>query len=110
MTHTESQAERDAFEAKCLEAGHNFKVARRGESYEWPWQDAWWRVWKASAEHVRAALPPVAAVPDGWMLMPMEPTKEIEQAYYAAQRKHGFWNCYPVYKDLIAAAPKPQGE
>jgi hypothetical protein len=77
MTHPESQAEREAFEAKCREAGHEFRTQRRGDSYKWPWQDAWWRVWKASAEHPRAAQSPVVAPQSD------RPTKEeLQQAIY----------------------------
>jgi hypothetical protein len=60
MTHPESQAERDAFEA-ALPKWHGRK--RAGDGYYFTETDWMWKGWKLA----RAALPPVAAVPDGYV-------------------------------------------
>jgi hypothetical protein len=39
-------------------------------------------------------------------IVPLEPTETMNQAYYAGQRNYGFWNCRPVYFDVIASAPE----
>ena len=50
------------------------------------------------------------AVPEGWQVVPKEPTEELEQTYYAQLIICGTRNCYPVWKAMLAAAPKPQGK
>lgn len=52
-------------------------------------------------------LPPVGApaVPDGWKLLPVEPTEEIKSAIIDGIR----YDIYPegIYADVLAAAPSP---
>jgi len=56
----------------------------------------------------------VPSVPDGWKLMPIEPTQEminhvIDERLEAlvAGKEHTFID---IYKAMLAAAPKPEGE
>ena len=57
---------------------------------------------------------PTPSVPDGWKLVPIEPTQEminhvIDERLEAlvAGKEHTFID---IYKAMLAAAPKPEGE
>ena len=49
---------------------------------------------------------PTLSVPEGWQLMPIEPTQEIRDAW-----TDNMYSSFRVaYQAMIAAAPKPEGE
>ncbi|MFG0518189.1 hypothetical protein [Kluyvera intermedia] len=53
------------------------------------------------------------ATPDGWVLVPVEPTPEMRDAYHNAQEEYesvdGLWSPDHQWKAMIAAAPKEVG-
>lgn len=67
-----------------------------------PAKNASWLAWQA-----RAALgaQPAASVPDGWAMVPVDPTPEMISAAEAVDA--GF---YCVWKEMIHAAPEPGGD
>jgi hypothetical protein len=65
-------------------------------------------VWKARA--AIQALAPVPAVPEGWKLVPIEPTEAMESAAMAYVYTNGFTRGAgpsAVYAAMLSAAPKP---
>lgn len=58
-------------------------------------------------------VPPAASVPDGWKLVPIEPTIEMREAYHQAEED--FQDCCGTSPDshwaaMLAAAPAPGGD
>lgn len=53
------------------------------------------------------------ATPDGWVMVPVEPTAEMRDAYHSAQEEYesvdGLWSPDHQWKAMIAAAPKEVG-
>ena len=53
------------------------------------------------------------ATPDGWVMVPVEPTPEMRDAYHNAQEEYesvdGLWSPDHQWKAMIAAAPKEVG-
>lgn len=97
-------AERERFEAWLTSGNRTF--LRLGTGYEWPHTTDLWIAWKA-----RAALAP--AVPPGWMLVPVEPTREQVMAAhngplgadeYRITLETESW-LIEMYAAFIAAAP-----
>lgn len=54
------------------------------------------------------AVPPEASVPDGWKLVPIEPTEEMNSAGWDAMNAHDAIN--PTYSAMLAAAPAPENK
>ena len=50
--------------------------------------------------------PPAAQVPEGWKLVPIEPTVEIVQAAQDYFASHDEWGFSGVYRAMLAAAPE----
>jgi|GEM_PF-1932244 len=46
------------------------------------------------------------AIPDGWKLVPIEPTQEMVDAHISGMQSAGFIR---AYREMLAAAPKPDG-
>lgn len=46
-------------------------------------------------------------IPDGWKLVPIEPTQEMVDAHISGMQSAGF-SC--AYRDMLTAAPKPESE
>ena len=44
-------------------------------------------------------------VPDGWRLVPIEPTKEMVDAHISGMQSAGFSR---AYREMLAAAPMPE--
>ncbi len=51
---------------------------------------------------------PAPSVPGGWQLVPVEPTPEMLCALIDGANQYDSWN--EGYRDMLAAAPKPEGE
>lgn len=62
-----------------------------------------------------------SAIPDGWKLVPIDPTPAMCEAAYTARDKWSSMQCdnqkelhfsfaQPRYKAMLVAAPKPEGE
>ncbi|MGO0676034.1 hypothetical protein [Citrobacter werkmanii] len=59
-----------------------------------------------SAAMLQAGNSPVT--PDGWQLVPKEPTEEMNKAGWAAMNEHDAIN--PTYRAMLAAAPQQEAE
>lgn len=55
-----------------------------------------------------APIPP--AVPEGWKLVPIEPTQEMIKAAMEEYTKDEWRRCESCYADMLAAAPTPKEE
>ena len=51
---------------------------------------------------------PAPSVPDGWKLVPIEPTPEMLCALIDGANQYDSWN--EGYRDMLAAAPKPEAK
>lgn len=80
-------------------------------------KNAAWLAWQARAAMLNAGPVTAATVPDGWKLVPVEPTAEMCKAGYEAQDKWRSEQCdnfkerrysfsQPRYKAMIDAAPE----
>ncbi|EGT0625310.1 MULTISPECIES: hypothetical protein [Citrobacter] len=99
---------RDAFERTFKMPKH---VTRCGTGYAVTEYSAWlahdfirmWEGWKACrAAMLQAGNSP--ATPDGWQLVPKEPTEAMNKAGWAAMNEHDAIN--PTYRAMLAAAPQ----
>ena len=99
---------RDAFERSFKMPKH---VTRCGTGYAVTEYSAWlahdfirmWEGWKACrAAMLQAGKYPVT--PDGWQLVPKEPTEAMNKAGWAAMNEHDAIN--PTYRAMLAAAPQ----
>ncbi|HFT7677546.1 TPA: hypothetical protein ACGR4J_002831 [Citrobacter braakii] len=99
---------RDAFERTFKMPKH---VTRCGTGYAVTEYSAWlahdfirmWEGWKACrAAMLQAGNSPV--IPDGWQLVPKEPTEAMNKAGWAAMNEHDAIN--PTYRAMLAAAPQ----
>jgi hypothetical protein len=61
-----------------------------------------WQAWQA-----RAALASAPQVPQGWKLVPVEPTKDMVEAAY--DNVTGGGGRAAIYAAMLAAAPAPEG-
>ncbi|PLC60088.1 hypothetical protein B9P82_26985 [Citrobacter sp. L55] len=101
---------RDAFERTFKMPKH---VTRCGTGYAVTEYSAWlahdfirmWEGWKACrAAMLQAGNSPV--IPDGWQLVPKEPTEAMNKAGWAAMNEHDAIN--PTYRAMLAAAPQQE--
>lgn len=46
-------------------------------------------------------------VPEGWKLVPIEPTKEMDKAAYFAEKTRGVRSYSDLYRAMLAASPEP---
>ncbi|HEE0054758.1 TPA: hypothetical protein R6W46_004967 [Citrobacter freundii] len=101
---------RDAFERSFKMPKH---VTRCGTGYAVTEYSAWlahdfirmWECWKACrAAMLQAGNSPVT--PDGWQLVPKEPTEAMNKAGWAAMNEHDAIN--PTYRAMLAAAPQQE--
>nr|WP_249418324.1 hypothetical protein [Citrobacter freundii] len=101
---------RDAFERSFKMPKH---VTRCGTGYAVTEYSAWlahdfirmWEGWKACrAAMLQAGKYP--ATPDGWQLVPKEPTEAMNKAGWAAMNEHDAIN--PTYRAMLAAAPQQE--
>ena len=67
---------------------------------DWPEYEP---TWKAIEARVTSAQP-APSVPDGWKLVPIEPTQEMLRALIDGANQYDSWN--EGYRDMIAAAPE----
>ena len=58
-------------------------------------------------EAIEAAEQPVSAVPDGWQLVPIEPTQEMVDAHFEGVISGGF---HKGYRNMLAATPSSSPE
>lgn len=87
--------------------------------------DAILRFWPLADDTAQAQQPQAVVVPDGWQLVPKEPTPRMLVALGALQTGYLDDNCHPyngalgvdtariLYRgivDMLAAAPKPEGQ
>ena len=63
-------------------------------------------VWNRRAAMLQAGNSP--ATPDGWQLVPKEPTEAMNKAGWAAMNEHDAIN--PIYRAMLAAAPQQEVE
>ena len=108
--------ERAAFEA-FMEKRFKDCVDRRlvkngdGEYFAWDMQVAW-IVWQGRAAMLQAgnhteqhlAMVNSPVIPDGWQLVPKEPTEAMNKAGWAAINEHDEIN--PTYRAMLEAAPR----
>ncbi|MGV3982888.1 hypothetical protein ACV8T2_24670, partial [Citrobacter freundii] len=101
---------RDAFERTFKMPKH---VTRCGTGYAVTAYSAWlahdfvrmWEGWNACrAAMLQAGNSPVT--PDGWQLVPKEPTEAMNKAGWAAMNEHDAIN--PTYRAMLAAAPQQE--
>ena len=99
---------RDAFERTFKMPKH---VTRCGTGYAVTAYSAWlahdfvrmWEGWNACrAAMLQGGNSP--ATPDGWQLVPKEPTEAMNKAGWAAMNEHDAIN--PTYRAMLAAAPQ----
>lgn len=62
-------------------------------------------LWETELERTTT---PAASAPDGWKLVPIEPTEEMNRAGWEAMNSHDAIN--PTYSAMLEAAPAPGGE
>lgn len=48
------------------------------------------------------------AIPDGWVMVPVEPTEEMNKAGWTAMNEHDAIN--PTYRAMLAAAPQQEAD
>jgi hypothetical protein len=65
-------------------------------------KNAAWLAWQARAAMLHDGNSPVT--PDGWQLVPKEPTEAMNKAGWAAMNEHDAIN--PTYRAMLAAAPQ----
>lgn len=77
-----------------------------GEYFAWDMQVAWisWKGRAAMLQGKSAGNSPV--VPDGWQLVPKEPTAAMNKAGWDAMNEHDAIN--PTYRAMLAAAPQQE--
>jgi hypothetical protein len=61
-----------------------------------------WDAWQVA----RATEQP-AAVPEGWKLVPIEPTEEMLNVYHGYYRSGKGYLDLSIWRDMLAAAPQP---
>ena len=86
---------------------------------DWRAESATWAAaWKAAKRH-EAQAQPAPIIPEGWKLVPIEPTPEMKTAgigvevYQASPPSTDSltWEeAAAIYTAMLAAAPKPEGE
>ncbi|ENI8088789.1 hypothetical protein AB5Q65_003442 [Salmonella enterica] len=67
-------------------------------------KNAAWLAWQARAAMLHTGNSP--ATPDGWQLVPKEPTEAMNKAGWAAINEHDAIN--PTYRAMLAAAPQQE--
>jgi hypothetical protein len=67
---------------------------------------------RRTGDAIRAALASAPRVPQGWKLVPVEPTQEMcQQGQWKAQEWPKFpLRIAPIYAAMLAAAPQPEGD
>lgn len=78
-----------------------------GDFYE-DGKDNWWQIGPHDkVPHVTPlyTAPPAPAIPDGWRLVPVEPTDAMTESGWDKLNVSGDMNC--AYEAMIAAAPTP---
>lgn len=110
-----TQDEREAFEAFMAKRFGDLVDQRRAKNGDHGYM-AWdmvvaWTVWQARAAMLQAEPVTTAnklgnspAIPDGYVMVPMEPTEEMNKAGWAAMNEHDAIN--PTYRAMLAAAPQ----
>lgn len=83
--------ERERFEAWAKSRGNQMQMID-GE-YACPITSDQWEAWQARC-------------PDGWQVVPKEPT-QYQQNAGSAERYHKQGNCEDIYKSMLSAAPRP---
>jgi hypothetical protein len=70
------------------------------------WMESYWYVW----QRCRTAMLQPSQFPDGWKLVPVEPTAEMREAYHQAQAEYededGLWSPDHQWKAMLDAAPQ----
>lgn len=101
----EQQSERERFEAWISEDGKWSKAAQRsGDGYMLAYAQSAWTAWQAGWQ-ARAALSH-HSTPQGWKLVPVEPTMEMldeMNAFFDASN----WVLEATWKSALDAAPTP---
>lgn len=92
------QAQYDQLQSKYKAVLDALQLAR--DNTEWCSSEELERIDAALAGQV-----PEPAVPEGWQLVPVEPTNDMLDASYF--NNHSANKC--IYKAVLAAAPKPDG-
>lgn len=99
-------AERAAFEAFAI--GHNHSTKTDVSGYCHPSTAMLWRAWQAARQ-----APAVGAVPDGWKLVPSEPTLKMREAFSSVDQLRYTVSNRKLFKAkhswdaMLAAAPQP---
>lgn len=106
--------ERKAFEKWLADTAQMPSHMRNGYSaadVEQAENDAAWEAWKARA--LLEPTPLAASIPQGWRLVPVEPTASMHGAGDGAAgsshycRCGGTWIASSVWRAMLAAAPSP---
>jgi hypothetical protein len=90
-------SERDEFEAWNREEA--FPFAEMYDQFRW-------EIWHAAWQAAHATAEPTA-VPEGWKLVPIEPTEEMLNVYHGYHRSGKGYLDLSIWRDMIAAAPHP---
>ncbi len=102
---TSKLAELAAKVRKVREDAADFDGDRRGM---WEHQEEQEQLLLEEAVKYTAPPAPVLRVPDGWQLVPLEPTEEMNKAGWRAMNEHDAIN--PTYRAMLAAAPEASNE
>ena len=103
MTKPDALDERELFEAFMLtrEAPSSAKhklAPRDGDEYLHPHVARHWYTWQQACQSCRASIKPV--IPDGWQLVPIEPTHEMISAMSCSEAIDDEGK-FPALMDLI---------
>ena len=64
------------------------------------------------AENTESRCSNSPVIPDGWVMVPVEPTPDMREAYHQAQAEYedadGLWSPDHQWQAMLAAAPKQE--
>lgn len=105
----EQQSERERFEAWAKDEGYDTANTYDTERSRWRWLNPMtsdlWKSWRAALSH--------PSTPQGWKLVPVEPTLDMGWAYLDAARADDPRGAeelrfsWPGYRAMLNAAPLP---
>lgn len=95
--------QREEFEAWFISTGHEKTALNRHKFYVEVMVEEMWKAWKAAKAQ---------AVPEGWKLVPIDPTQEMfDAAFHAPSVGHpetSGQSYGSIYKVMVSAAPEQQ--
>lgn len=73
---------------------------------------AMWEGWQGRTAMLQGASGNSPVIPDGWLMVPVEPTPDMREAYHQAQAEYedsdGLWSPDHQWQAMLAAAPKQE--